>query len=548
VRTEHCLRIVTISILACLLLPSLISLDADAAGEEIRLDDYFEYKIHETLKDCKGAYYGYSENTRGTGRYEVIDISGDEVTVQYEWEWEYESDTDPSDSDRRTDRIIFNKKTRMYVDGFDLDEPISGEKAIWFWIDPDVREGDVVKILDKYFEVTDRSATVWSNWLPRVAIELSYKGRGSRDDSYGTYTTRINDRYYFDPESGYIIAERYEAPHSGRYEGESASFKWKFNFDATDSSYNRRIDYGVFFFYIFAIPAMTAAAIYGIYNHFRWIPKRTPHEKYKGLQVRRIREIEVLPPISDEIASTYFAPFIEDMVTKALVAKDRVVIASNVGTILGIAIYHRDAKVGSVFAMDSGVAEHLRRYVGAKDFFSETRHKAGKKNKGEYIYNIYETHKVFIRDKIEPEPYDRDLISQVTPGDIPEICAISKKAYKIRGRRWFETLVSEGDVGIVAKVDGLVVGFAFATIVDDHARLHSLTVDPQYRGRGIGKELMRARLTMIYHLGVQDAILEIADWNLPSLRISTSFGFTERGKMYVETIKTKRIKRNIVRR
>ena len=41
---------------------------------------------------------------------------------------------------------------------------------------------------------------------------------------------------------------------------------------------------------------------------------------------------------------------------------------------------------------------------------------------------------------------------------------------------------------------------------------------------------------------------EIADWNLPSIRISSLSGFQVVGKMFVETVRKKRIKKDIVRR
>jgi RimJ/RimL family protein N-acetyltransferase len=73
-------------------------------------------------------------------------------------------------------------------------------------------------------------------------------------------------------------------------------------------------------------------------------------------------------------------------------------------------------------------------------------------------------------------------------------------------------------------------------------------VEPAFRGRGLGKELMRARLSMAYYLGATAAMDEIAEWNLPSLRISTSMGFVPEGWMYVESARRRRKERTIVRR
>ncbi len=548
VHKNKCMQVIVISILISLIVPTIICSGADPSEDTIKNGDFFEYKIKETLTECKGAYAGYDEETKGSGRYEVVDVQGENVTVKYRWKWHYTSDTEPSKTHSRNGRITFNRTTRLYVDGFDLEGNIPGEKAIWFWIDPDVKRGETVRILDMNFTVTSLQATVWSNWLPRIAIELTYTGTGSRDDDYGRYDTTIVDKYYFDPESGYILAERYEEPHDGRYEGVHAEFIWEFNFDVTDSSYNRPIDYFTFVIYFIGLPTLIILTVYGFYFIVRWAPRNYAPEDYKSLKIRRVWKFNPRLPNSFHETTTFFEPFIEDMVMKALDARDRVAIASNTGKVIGVAIYHKDAKVGTVFAKSSSVTEYLRKYVGAKDFFSETKHTTGKDGKGNNIYNIYETHKIFMKEVEKPEQFDRNLIRQMNSKDITEICRISKKVYKLKGKRWFTTLLAHGEVGIVALVDERIVGFAFATIVDEHARLHSLTVDPGYRGRGIGKELLRARLNMVFHLGANDAILEIADWNLPSIRISNTFGFAQKGKMFVETIKTKRVKRNIIRR
>jgi L-amino acid N-acyltransferase YncA len=111
-----------------------------------------------------------------------------------------------------------------------------------------------------------------------------------------------------------------------------------------------------------------------------------------------------------------------------------------------------------------------------------------------------------------------------------------------------KSLVDTGDICVVATVNGKAAGFAFATVVDDAARFHTLTVAPDMRGKGLAKELMRARLHFAKSLGVRSIILEIADWNLPSLSVSTSFGFRNIGNMYVETTRIRRMKKNIVRR
>ncbi len=136
----------------------------------------------------------------------------------------------------------------------------------------------------------------------------------------------------------------------------------------------------------------------------------------------------------------------------------------------------------------------------------------------------------------------------MTEGDLPQVASISNTVYKVESRSWIYAQYLSGDIGFVAKVDGKIIGFAFATCVNGHGRVHTLTVLPEFQNRGIGKELMCARLKALYDLGAVDVIAEIANWNLPSLQIAYRYGFKPVGTMYVETVRTQRIMRSIVRR
>jgi ribosomal protein S18 acetylase RimI-like enzyme len=136
----------------------------------------------------------------------------------------------------------------------------------------------------------------------------------------------------------------------------------------------------------------------------------------------------------------------------------------------------------------------------------------------------------------------------MTGADLPEVAALARRVYRSRARRWMRACLRSGDLCYVAVADGRIVGFGMACLEGTHGRLHTLGVDPAYRGRGIAKQLHRARLEAMRRMGATDVIDEIADWNLASIRISTLSGFKPVGKVYVETVRRKRIRKNIVRR
>ncbi|MEM2899940.1 MAG: GNAT family N-acetyltransferase, partial [Thermoplasmata archaeon] len=467
--------------------------------------DFFTYEAREYITNGEGGYADYNEEMKSSGRYEIVEVVGDEAIVHYSWSWTYTSDTEPTAHASRDDRISFSRTTGEYISGFDLDENIPGRKNVWFWINPDVEIGDMVKILDKYYEVTGTRVTIWSKYLPRTAIELTYYGTFRRDDTYGRFTATYTDKFYMDIETGYIIAERYEEHDEGYSEGYYSEFDWIFEFDTIDSSYDRNLDYLLFSGVYILFPLCVIGLIYGVYYYVRWAPRRVTTMNYSDLVIQKQKKGKPLPTLCGR-TSQFFEPFIEDMINKAHTAGDRVAVATYNNYLIGLAIYHKDA------------TENLRKYIGTKDFFSEVRHKPitppnyfgiyGAFGYASYgypkipsaeqdAYNIYETHKILVKENIEPEAYDSSIIRIMKKEDLPAVCELSKKVYRIKGEKWFNALLKHGDLGLVAVIDGKIVGFAFATLVNEYARLHSLTVDPAYRSRGIGKELSRARLNML---------------------------------------------------
>ena len=163
-------------------------------------------------------------------------------------------------------------------------------------------------------------------------------------------------------------------------------------------------------------------------------------------------------------------------------------------------------------------------------------------------YNIFETHGVYQLFNLYPITYDTNLVRPMEDSDLPEVIKLAKKVYRQRARKWIRACSGSGDVAYVAELDGRIVGFGFACVSGTHGRLHTLGVAKKYRNRGIGKELHRARLEAMRMMGVTTVIDEIADWNLASIRISTLTGFRPVGSIYVETVRKKKIKKNIIRR
>jgi len=604
-------RMTTAIALVALMLAMGLLMPLAAAASQPKEGTFFEYKYTERIGDGTGEYYGWWDKTKAEGRYEVLAWGPDMARMTVHQTWRYTSYDAGSDSGSLDRWFSFNLTDRLYTSPqTDLDDPLYNQYAPdelgqWLWVPPSVREGDSLYILAENSTVTDTDHLLWSRWVPRRVIEVVVTGTWQRDDDYGVFDYTYTDRLYFDKATGMFVAEHYDEYDDGTWEGLPAGFHRTIEIDLTDSSYKVEVDWGV------AIVAYAKAAlwitlvvlllgslaywsrwrartigvrmkpegeghgfdaaqhtdtmgIYGPGNVARL--KETIQEMERGHGVTDVRMMRIWRagkfPLLENSATDQFGEFLEHWARKSLLCGDRVAIAREERgkRLIGIAYYNKEGRIGTVLCRNTELNEYLRQFVGCKDFFSETNHvitppswaDRGLKTKLGKIqnaaYNIFETHNVYRLEPVPEVAFDAGLVRPMREGDLREVSALAKRVYRSPAKRWIRACLRSGDLCYVAVADGRIVGFGMACMEGTHGRLHTLGVDPAYRGRGIAKQLHRARLEAMRRMGATDVIDEIADWNLASIRISTLSGFKPVGKVYVETVRRRRIKKNIVRR
>ena len=549
-----------------------------AAASQPRPGTFFEYKYTEKIGDGTGEYYGWWDKTTAEGRYEVLAWGPDEARMSVHQTWKYKSYDGEYDSGSLDRAFSFNLTDRLYTSAqTDLDEPLYNQYAPnelgqWLWVPTDVRRGDELYILTENWTVRDTDHLLWTRLVPRRVIEVVAAGVWQRDDDYGTFSYSYVDRLYFDKGTGMFVAERYDEYDDGEYEGLPAGFHRTIAIDLTEASYKSEVDwlaalaaYGKAAFYLFLVFALIFLLYYWSRWHSREVPMRLNADGVGSYKVRmsRVWRAKGLPVLENS-ATDQFGPFLEHWVEKELLSRDRVAIAREPhgNRLLGIAYYNKEGRIGTVLCKDTELNEYLRQFVGCKDFFSETSHvitppgwakrdrslmsKLGKIQNA--AYNVFETHNVYRLEPVPEVAFDAGLVRPMTEADLREVAALAKRVYRAPAKKWIRACLRSGDLCYVAVADGRIVGFGIACLVGTHGRLHTLGVDPAYRGRGIAKQLHRARLEAMRRMGATDVIDEIADWNLASIRISTLSGFRPVGKVYVETVRRRRIKKNIVRR
>jgi ribosomal protein S18 acetylase RimI-like enzyme len=86
---------------------------------------------------------------------------------------------------------------------------------------------------------------------------------------------------------------------------------------------------------------------------------------------------------------------------------------------------------------------------------------------------------------------------------------------------------------LVAEENGQVIGYAYAAVEGrDYMSLrgpagvlYDIIVDPEHRGRGIGRRLLGATLAFLKERGAPRVVLSTADRNEPAQRLFASNGF-----------------------
>ena len=77
-----------------------------------------------------------------------------------------------------------------------------------------------------------------------------------------------------------------------------------------------------------------------------------------------------------------------------------------------------------------------------------------------------------------------------------------------------EILVGDGAFGIVALIDGRVVGYGGMMIVLDEGQITDIAVLPEYRRRGIGMDILKAMIAEARSRSVATLFLEARESNL----------------------------------
>jgi RimJ/RimL family protein N-acetyltransferase len=509
-------------VLLCLVLPFLGSGIVSAAP---RAGDRFEYDYNTNVDRGAGEYFGYTDHMRSHSAYAIQDVQDDAVTVRGTGSWVFDGSDGTHQSGTVDVTPVFSLSSRRYLSGIDVDVKDPPNATVWFWIPTPVVVGQTIPVLDDVFTVTSLHATLWFGLIPHEAVQLDAAGTYVRDDAYGRFDATYRDRYFFDRDSGFIIGEQFEETDTDVF-NPFTSFSFHGQVILTSSSYAVPLDLVSFSLVDLGIPATAVGSVAAAIRIRRGPSRLLIGSKDFPTEVR-IRKAKSPADVANlqGDGSPFFGPFLPVFAERSFSEGDPVVLAVAGNTIQGMALMDRESGVGSLFAADDAVVRVLLKRLRMRDFFADGSIPGR-------LLNAQEIDRFTILQLRNPAAvaYDSSIVRPMTADDVPAVVAIAESVYRSPARRFIVSSFQAGDLGFVAVAGSRVVGFGFATVVGSVARLHTLTVLPPERVRGLGKEITNARLSTLATLGVERVILEISKQNVASMRIATQAGFSPIGE------------------
>lgn len=120
------------------------------------------------------------------------------------------------------------------------------------------------------------------------------------------------------------------------------------------------------------------------------------------------------------------------------------------------------------------------------------------------------------------------FIHNMTSYDIPEVMEIEKLSFATPWsedsfRNEIETNLSARY--IVAKMDGVVIGYAGVWIILDEGHITNIAVHPDYRGMGVGSKIVEALVRTSKREGATALTLEVRKTNTVAQNLYRRYGF-----------------------
>lgn len=126
---------------------------------------------------------------------------------------------------------------------------------------------------------------------------------------------------------------------------------------------------------------------------------------------------------------------------------------------------------------------------------------------------------------------EKVIFDLASPADAAAIAQMEKLCFP---EAWSEAAVGEamenGTFYIAARSGEDLIGYAGAAMVLDEGQVANIALLPDFRGRGLGREITKRMIGKCLEMGARFITLEVRHTNTAALNLYLSLGFKEVGR------------------
>ena len=123
------------------------------------------------------------------------------------------------------------------------------------------------------------------------------------------------------------------------------------------------------------------------------------------------------------------------------------------------------------------------------------------------------------------------MIRRMCENDIPQIAELERKYFSVPwlAKSLKQSLKRPEYLFLVVEKEGEAVGYGGFFRVLEEGNITNIVIDERYRGKGLGKALVRALLEEGRHLGILAFTLEVRAGNEAAVCVYKQLGFVQEG-------------------
>lgn len=141
-------------------------------------------------------------------------------------------------------------------------------------------------------------------------------------------------------------------------------------------------------------------------------------------------------------------------------------------------------------------------------------------------------------DPVEPEqqnlsdPHPPLMFKRLGLNHVPRVLLLERECYPDPWTHgmFLQELENVNSHFFVAYLDETIIGYGGFWLLIDEAHVTRVTVNPAYRRRGYGTDIMRYLMDQAYQAGAVIMRLEVRETNIPAQKMYKKLGFVTEGR------------------